>query len=174
MLSEHLEEALGVPQQRGFISFMPLPEENIACNGKIVAAALDETLEDPAGLAMGVIKENKAVSFGSRRSRLSVKVILSPPPPSLAHHLQKGHLKESGSPTGDYLLTRTTQSLTNIRTPSASAAYEMTPPTSAEDNVPMGEVKPVKVAKRRKSFVAGLFGRSHSKKENEKQAAEGL
>lgn len=65
------------------------------------------------------------------------------------------------------------QSLANIRTPSAAAAYEMTPPTSAEDNVPMCEVKPVKAAKRRKSFVAGLFGRSNGRKENEKQAAEG-
>lgn len=46
----------------------------------------------------------------------------------------------------------------------------MTPPTSAEDT-PVGNDKPVKVARRRKSFMAGLFGRSNQK-ENEKQAAE--
>lgn len=90
VLSEHLEEALGVPQQRGFFSFMPLPEENIACNGTIVAAALDETLEDPAGLAMDVIQENKAVSFGSRRRRLSVKVIFPFTCPSPAERPSEG------------------------------------------------------------------------------------
>lgn len=75
VLSEHLEEALGVPQPRGFISFLPLPEDNVACNGKTVAAALDETLDRAAdGYAMGAIDEEKAASFGSRRKRLSVKV----------------------------------------------------------------------------------------------------
>lgn len=53
----------------------------------------------------------------------------------------------------------------------ATAAGEMTPPTSAEDTSPADEDKPVKVARRRKSFVAGLFGWSHVKKENEKQSA---
>lgn len=46
----------------------------------------------------------------------------------------------------------------------------MTPPTSADD-APVGDDKLVKVAKRRKSFMAGLFGRS-SQKENQKQAAD--
>ncbi|KAJ4391923.1 hypothetical protein N0V93_005543 [Gnomoniopsis smithogilvyi] len=138
VLSEHLEEALGVPQPRGFISFLPIPEENVACNGKTIAAALDDASENPLGYTMGVIDEDKSATFGSRRRRLSVK------------------------------------SLANIRTPSAAAAYEMTPPTSAEDNTPMAEVKPAKVAKRRKSFVAGLFGWSNGRKENEKQAAEGI
>lgn len=70
------------------------------------------------------------------------------------------------------MLTQT-QSLSNIRTTLKSAgggAGEMTPPNSAE-GIPMGEDKPVKVARRRKSFMAGLFGRSNNK-ENEKQAAE--
>lgn len=63
-----------MPQQRGFVSFLPLPEENVACNGKTVAATLDDTLEDPLGYTMGVINEDKSASFGSRRRRLSVKV----------------------------------------------------------------------------------------------------
>lgn len=191
VLSEHLEEALGVPQPRGFISFQPLPEDNMACNGKTVSAALDETLEDhPAGYSMGVIEEEKATSFGSRRKRLSVKVSAAvltaarhsppplPPPPPRASSA-RGFSGEEDS------LQRLTadadpwykrkKSLTNIRTPSAAGAYEMTPPTSAEDNAPAGsEERPVKVAKRRKSFVAGLFGRSNGRKENEKQAAEAL
>lgn len=53
----------------------------------------------------------------------------------------------------------------------ATAVGEITPPTSADDASPVGDDKPVKVARRRKSFVAGLFGRSHVKKENEKPSA---
>lgn len=179
VLSEHLEEALGVPQPRGFISFLPLPEENMACNGKTVSAALDETLEDPAGYAMGVIEEEKATSFGSRRKRLSVKVSAArarPPPVASARDSpeEEDRLQRSKADDADPWYKRK-KSLTNIRTPSAAGAYEMTPPTSAEDNAPAGgEERPVKVAKRRKSFVAGLFGRSNGRKENEKQAAEPL
>lgn len=46
----------------------------------------------------------------------------------------------------------------------------MTPPTSPEENA-AGEDRLVRVAKRRKSFVAGLFGRS-TRKEEEKQASD--
>lgn len=77
VLSEHLEEALGVPPTRGHISFVPLPEENVACNGKTIAAALDAAIEDPAGYAMGVIDEEKEANFGSRKKRMSVKVSLA-------------------------------------------------------------------------------------------------
>lgn len=73
VLSEHLEEALGVPSPRGLISFVPLPEENVACNGKTIAQALDNTL-DGGSYGMGAIEEEKTPSFGSRRKRLSVKV----------------------------------------------------------------------------------------------------
>lgn len=68
VLAEHLEEALGVPPPRGFITFVPLAEGNAACNGKTIAQAL-ESLD-----GMGVIDEEKAVSLGSRKKRLSVKV----------------------------------------------------------------------------------------------------
>lgn len=73
VLSEHLEEALGVPPPRGFISFVGLSEENFACNGKTIAHALDGTPE-MGGHGMGIIEEGKAAGFGSRRKRLSVKV----------------------------------------------------------------------------------------------------
>lgn len=65
------------------------------------------------------------------------------------------------------------QSLSNIKT--SPLAGEITPPTSVEETTPVGEKsKPekVKVAKRRKSFVAGLFGRPANRKENEKQVPE--
>ncbi|KAL1880732.1 hypothetical protein Daus18300_001346 [Diaporthe australafricana] len=63
------------------------------------------------------------------------------------------------------------KSLSNIKT--SPLAGEITPPTSAEE-MPAADEKPekVKVAKRRKSFVAGLFGRPGTKKENERQLPE--
>ncbi|KAF3770081.1 hypothetical protein M406DRAFT_284607 [Cryphonectria parasitica EP155] len=135
VLSEHLHEALGVQPQRGLISFVTLPEDNVACNGKTIAHALDDAL-DGGPYAMGVIEEEGQASYASRRKRLSVK------------------------------------SLTNIRTSGRAdmTAGEITPPTSADDT-PIGEDKPIRIAKRRKSFVAGLFGRG-TRKENEKHACE--
>ncbi|ROW12326.1 hypothetical protein VMCG_00243 [Cytospora schulzeri] len=133
LLSEHLEESLGVPSPRGLIRFTALPEEDVALNGKTMAQVLEEDDTDVGG-SMAVIDEEKPVS-SARRKRLSVK------------------------------------SFSNIK--ASPLAGEITPPTSADDGSPVGE-KPenIKVAKRRKSFVAGLFGRSDSKKENKKHVPE--
>lgn len=132
LLSEHLEEALGVPSPRGLIRFIALPEEDVALSGKTMAQVLEE--DGCAGVSMAVIDEERPAS-SARRKRLSVKSF--------------SNIKAS-PPTG-----------------------EVTPPTSADDGPPVVE-KPenIKVAKRRKSFVAGLFGRSDSKKENKKQVPE--
>ncbi|KAI3401226.1 hypothetical protein diail_11932 [Diaporthe ilicicola] len=59
------------------------------------------------------------------------------------------------------------KSLSDMKT--SPLAGEATPPTSAEEVPALDEkTERVRVAKRRKSFVAGLFGRSGSKKENER------
>lgn len=71
LLSEHLEEALGVPPPRGLIRFVAMPEENVALNGKTLAQSLDE--EANGNGSMGIINEEQPASF-SRRRRLSVKV----------------------------------------------------------------------------------------------------
>ncbi|POS76494.1 MIF domain-containing protein [Diaporthe helianthi] len=131
LLSEHLEEALGVPQPRGLIRFVAMQDENVALNGKTLAQSLDE--EANGNGSMGVIDEGQPATF-ARRKRLSVK------------------------------------SLSNIK--ASPLAGELTPPTSLEETTPVGEnTKPerVKVARRRKSFVAGLFSRPGSRKENGKQ-----
>lgn len=73
ILSEHLEEALGVTPPRGLFTFVPLPEENVAVNGKTIAQAVDDALESE-GHGMGVIDEEKPTGTASRRKRLSVKV----------------------------------------------------------------------------------------------------
>lgn len=70
LLSEHLEEALGVPSQRGFIRFSALPEEAVAFNGKTMAQVLEEDADLDG--SMGIIQEERPAS--SARKRLSVKV----------------------------------------------------------------------------------------------------
>lgn len=71
LLSEHLEEALGVSSPRGLIRFAALQEEDIALNGKTMAQVLEEDA-DVCG-SMAVIDEERPAS-SARRKRLSVKV----------------------------------------------------------------------------------------------------
>lgn len=71
LLSEHLEEALGVPSTRGLIRFSALPEEDVALSGRTLAQSLEEDID--ASGAMAVIDEEKPAN-PARRNRLSVKV----------------------------------------------------------------------------------------------------
>lgn len=70
-LSEHLEEALGVPPPRGLIRFVPMLAENVALSGRTLAQSMEE--EANGNGPMGVIDEVQQASF-ARRKRLSVKV----------------------------------------------------------------------------------------------------
>jgi hypothetical protein len=71
LLSEHLEEALGVPPPRGLIRFVPMLDENVALDGKTLAQSLDEEANGKG--PVGVVDEAQWASF-ARRKRLSVKV----------------------------------------------------------------------------------------------------
>ena len=73
LLSEHLEEALGVPSPRGLIRFAALPEEGVALGGKTTAQVLEE--DSDAGGCMAVIDEEKPAgpTTTTRRKRLSAK-----------------------------------------------------------------------------------------------------
>jgi len=42
LIQKHMEETLGVGPARGFLRFVPVQEEHLACNGKTVAAEIDE------------------------------------------------------------------------------------------------------------------------------------
>lgn len=160
VLSEHLEEALGVPPTRGFFTFVPLPEDNVAFNGKTIAQAVDEALE-MEGHGMGVIDEEKPAAPTSKKKRLSVKVSKTVVLPRTSRDVFFWNADTDNQ----------WQSLSNIRT-SAALGGEITPPTSADD-MPVIVDKPHKVARRRKSFVTGLFARSSVKKENERQVLDG-
>lgn len=72
LLSEHLEEALGVPSARGFIQFTALSEEGGALNGKTMAQMLEEDADVVGGCSMAIVNEKPAGS--TRRKGLGVKV----------------------------------------------------------------------------------------------------
>lgn len=75
LLSEHLEEALGVTPPRGLIRFVPLLEENVAFNGKTLAQSVDEM---ESGVPT-IEEDDTGAGFERSRSkpkRLSVRVSL--------------------------------------------------------------------------------------------------
>lgn len=76
LIQKHMEEALGVPSIRGFLRFIPAPEENIARGGKTLAGEID-------GLGKDFSRrndENLDAAYGRSRpgKRLSVKVCWKP------------------------------------------------------------------------------------------------
>ncbi|KAK4123443.1 Tautomerase/MIF [Parathielavia appendiculata] len=42
LIQKHMHGALGVDPARGFLRFVPVPEEHLACNGKTMAGEIDE------------------------------------------------------------------------------------------------------------------------------------
>lgn len=170
LIQRHMEEAIGVSPARGFLQFIPTLEENMAVNGRTLAAEMDD-LERNGSLADDV------PSLGSRRSKtkkkLSVRV-------SADEEMTGG-----GGLSFEYgrLTSRPAhpQSIGNFRPSSvvAGPAPELTPPASASDGAPpvsslpaipgtpdkastaTGPRHPTPAARRKKSFVASIFGRRH-------------
>lgn len=70
LIQKHMEEALGVKPQRGYLRFVPTPEESVAVGGKTMAGEMDDIERAVLG--------DDAMSISSRRSkakkRLSVRV----------------------------------------------------------------------------------------------------
>lgn len=90
LIQKHMEEALGVRSARGFLRFVPIQEEHLACNGKTVAAEIDELERgcyrdgfDGGRMQSATENGTGAASRGTRVKRmLSVKVRLVNPFPS--------------------------------------------------------------------------------------------
>lgn len=161
LIQRHMEEALGVPPSRGFLRFIPVMEEHSAWKGKTVAGEIDD-LEK--GLANPMV--DAATSPLSKRAasmnRLSARV-------SLRENTRISWCEAN----------RSTQSVGTFKTTTSGSVSgpEFTPPTSGNGSPPRvplptlshaPESKPgpgIKVAKRKKSFVATLFGRSGAKAE---------
>lgn len=161
LIQKHMEDATGVKPNRGLLRFISIQEENMANNGKTTAGEIDE-LERSGGVAQEASPAEDSgtgirKSLSKSRKKLSVKSLTSFRPPS------------------------------GIEVP----APELTPPASADEALPaipgsptmsgarqayQGNAQPpgkaalprmdsTKKAKRKKSFVSAIFGRSGGRQE---------
>ncbi|KAK3313899.1 Tautomerase/MIF superfamily [Apodospora peruviana] len=162
VIQKHMEEVLGVTHSRGLLKFVPVNEENLACNGNTMTGEIEDLQKSYGGARISTAVLDDSTHLGSKRlsarKKLSVK--------SLA---------------------------TNFQPPQASGgtnvpALELTPPSSATDQLPPVPESPSpppataeksqqqqhqiqgtaasqqKSARRKKSFVATMFGRSSTTK----------
>ncbi|KAK3943007.1 Tautomerase/MIF superfamily [Diplogelasinospora grovesii] len=158
LIQKHMEEALGVPPSRGYLRFVPTKEEHIACNGKTLAAEIDEVEKASSGgnetttATMSDSVTRTASKRLSARARLSVKSL--------------GSFRTANATNAEYApeLTPPDSRGGEGRLPTIPAS----PPGTGRvhDETSAALAKPQKSAKRRKSFVATIFGRSTLKPEN--------
>lgn len=181
LIQKHMEEAIGVVPARGFLRFVPTKEEHLACNGKTMAGEIEELEKTMNGIGLGganvtLDEAQGAISRGLKaRGKLSARV-------STAH--------STVCPASSALTClNVRQPMASFRSLSAAGlhARELTPPTSADEALPTipgspstspGGAQPgvgdkeglpreedqPRTARKKKSFVAAIFGRSGSVK----------
>ncbi|KAI7931278.1 MIF domain-containing protein [Pyricularia oryzae] len=140
MIQMHMDEVLGVPSSRGIVRFVPMPEDNVAVSGRTIGSEITELARE-AGIDL--IDDDEGETLSKRRSvklknRLSVR--------------QK--------------------SFSNFKDHSRSGSRELTPPLPSPPLEPgyshdgvrerlgpgPNDPMPVRKTRRRKSFVASIFG----------------
>lgn len=77
LIQGHLETALQVPQARGLVRFVGVPEECHGCGGKTVAGVLTEVQERAAAAAMGAAAGETLEERMQRRRTIRVRVFPS-------------------------------------------------------------------------------------------------
>lgn len=79
LIQKHLEEVLGVIPSRGFLRFIPTPEESTAQNGKTIAGEVEEGVKLTAAEAAAEFTGLPRPRAKSKpKSRLSVRVSVLP------------------------------------------------------------------------------------------------
>ncbi|EEY22597.1 MIF domain-containing protein [Verticillium alfalfae VaMs.102] len=167
LLQKYMEESLGVLPRRGYLRFVPLPEENVAWDGKTVASELAETqgLEDEHGVA--TILQHKT----SRRLSAKVKESRVRSAPASLTRQSMSSLKSRSTKTNsapdriDLIASHSMDSgppmplMATVCEGGESRAGGMTSNADKDDCKGEELWKSPKVGKR-KSFVASFFGRS--------------
>ncbi|KAK0621325.1 Tautomerase/MIF superfamily [Bombardia bombarda] len=161
LIQKHMEEAIGVVPARGLLRFVPTSEEHMANNGKTMAGEIDE-LEKNYGASQEK-DENSTGSIvrrGSKatRRKLSVKSMASFRP-STANSAPAAELTPPSSaneplPTVPGSPTIPAQP-SSLRSPTKPTDHHRPPDPPAPPPLQ-------KTARRKKSFVATMFGRSSS------------
>ncbi|KAK3898335.1 Tautomerase/MIF superfamily [Staphylotrichum tortipilum] len=140
LMQKYMEETLGVGAERGLLRFAPTREEHLACGGKTMAGEIEE-------LEARFRQEGVGSGGGSGGG----EAMVSP----AGGHEDRG------------VRSRRMMSVKSLGTLRRPPTPESTPPDSGDEGqspVSRRAHSPQhKAAKRRKSFVATIFGRSGSK-----------
>ncbi|TVY83267.1 hypothetical protein LSUE1_G002161 [Lachnellula suecica] len=140
LLGKAMEESMGVAPNRGLIKFVPVPEENMATDGKTAAGEIEELDRETAANNINLNRSLSRAGAGTPKGkkRQSLRSLRNPTPAG------------SALPTHDEQIT-----------PPLSARQSPTVPAIPTELSPMDR-KAEKVQKmgRRKSFIAAVFGKS--------------
>ncbi|KAM7221402.1 Tautomerase/MIF superfamily [Rhypophila decipiens] len=161
LIQRHMEDVLGVAPSRGLLRFVPTNDEHLASNGNTVAGEIEEA-EKSQGISLPTTggDEGNSSLFRRKSRKLGVKVGYGP-----------SHISNS-------LTNFSQKSFPSFRQPNPSnrpqPQPELTPPGSANEVLATVPEYPTtspaepeakrKQAKRKKSFVAAMFGRSNTTK----------
>ncbi|RDL40413.1 Tautomerase [Venustampulla echinocandica] len=137
LLAKAMDEALGVPPNRGLIKFVPVAEENLATGGKTVAGEIEE-------LAKAAAEENANLKRSLSRNALR------------STKKQSTTSLRNPKAAGGQLQTHHEDVLTPVSERPTSSLITATSPVQGELDLKDEKVRRVG---RRKSFIAGLFGK---------------
>jgi hypothetical protein len=140
LLQKAMEDTLGVIPERGIIKFVPIAEENLATNGKTVAADIEdlerESSEDSSSIRRTLSRNKKRQSTRSLRSMRR-----NSPLPT--------HKEQMTPPV-------TAQGIINVE---RVAPFPPMPPMPADENFLDRKAEKVQKMSRRKSFIEKMFGK---------------
>ncbi|KAL8370865.1 hypothetical protein RB595_000959 [Gaeumannomyces hyphopodioides] len=148
LIQSYMEEVLGVPPARGLLRFVPMPEESVAVNGKTIASEIAELAKE-AGVEL-VDDEDPAVNKRKSRmlrNRLSVRQSMG--------NFNKLSTQDITPPTSASDAAPPVPPLPPIPSPPPDQ-HGHSPP--GRPRSPMGGLGPDRRTRRRKSFVASIFG----------------
>ncbi|KAL8304239.1 hypothetical protein RB597_004512 [Gaeumannomyces tritici] len=150
LIQSYMEEVLGAPPARGLLHFVPIPEENVAVNGKTIASEITELAKE-AGVELADDEDSAANKRRSRmlRNRLSVRQSIG--------NFNKPSIQDITPPTSASDTAPPVPALPPIPSPPPDQ-YSHSPPGQPRSS-PTGGPGPGRKAGRRKSFVASIFGR---------------
>ncbi|KAK4179266.1 Tautomerase/MIF superfamily [Triangularia setosa] len=159
LIQKHMEEVIGVVPARGFLRFVPTKEEHLACNGKTMAGEIDELEKTIYGVGLGGTKvtldeAQGAISRGLKvRKKLSARSMANFRPSSTTGF----HNPELTPPTS------ADEALPPVPGSPSSPPGAAQPAVQDKEGLPQQETQP-RTARKKKSFVATIFGRSGSVK----------
>ncbi|KPM46301.1 hypothetical protein AK830_g355 [Neonectria ditissima] len=162
LLQQHMDQALGVPASRGYVRFVPVPEECSGWKGKTVAGAIaDAAGQTRAGLESQARKSKAAkvcISQDVKENRFR----------SLTGWIKDSTSEKSTSPRAKSASPAKTPSAAEAKTSNDMASTLDTSPTYAADRdtgsqSASSKVDEHKALKRRKSFIQTLFTRVSSR-----------